>query len=628
MRCLRSVFAGLLCVCSLGMPGFLQILDASPADQRTPWAASVTQDSVLPEYPRPLMRRQQWLNLNGSWQFQACSAHEKPPFGQDLAQRILVPFPWESALSGIQKQMPEGRAVYRRTFALPEDWKGQGVLLHFGAVDWQATVYLNGRYVGEHRGGFDPFSFEVSGLLRSEGPQELVVVVFDPGSDAAIAVGKQSNERFSNPGRYSYSPSSGIWQTVWLEPVPETHITGFHATPDIDTGTLEVTVAPNVFGRGLTVELIARDGSRELGKVSGELNVPLTLPVPTAQWWWPHKPKLHDLEIRLKRNDKVIDQVIGYFAMRKVALVRERINQLPIQRIAVNNRFIFNFGPLDQGYWPDGLYTAPSDEALSWDIEQAKNWGYNMIRKHIKVEPQRWYYHCDRLGMFVWQDMPSTFKLRNEEERTQFELEVMRLVKGFRNHPSIINWIVFNEHWGAYDVERITRNVMALDPSRLVTGNSGIDAGSPDVDYDVGHIRDNHHYRAPTNPHPPHNRASVNGEYGAIGYKVAGHLWDDDGPWVHDTYAGKDAATKEYVNFATQLRGFRDKDALSGAVYTQLTDVENEVNGLYTYDRKIEKLDKDTVRKVNLSLWQNALPADKGAETSTAPDGGPDQIDP
>ena len=262
-------------------------------------------------------------------------------------------------------------------------------------------------------------------------------------------------------------------------------------------------------------------------------------------------------------------------------------------------------GPLDQGYWPDGLYTAPTDEALAWEIRMMKEWGFNMVRKHIKVEPQRWFYHCDRLGLLVWQDMPSTFKKRTEAEKTQFETELKDMVKQHWNHPSVVNWVVFNEHWGAYDVPRLTEMVMGLDPSRLVTGNSGIDAGKPNLDYETGHIKDNHHYRPPTAPYVTDKRAAVNGEYGAIGYLLEGHIWDVDGPWVHYNYDGIDAATEEYEKFVTELLDYKTRLGLSGAVYTQWTDLENEMNGLYTYDRKKIKLHKERVTKANRSLWED-----------------------
>ncbi len=609
----------------------------------TPWAADVDPDNVLPEYPRPTLVRDRWLNLNGIWEFAPATAASPLPTGESLAERILVPFPWESALSGIRRQMPDHRAVYRRPFEIPATWAKERVMLNFGAVDWEATVFVNGRFAGQHRGGWDDFSFDITPHLKEHGPQELIIQVFDPTNHAAIAVGKQNHGKFADPGRYTYSPASGIWQTVWLEPVPDRHIADIHNDPDIDRSVLEVTINPDELDEELTAVAIAKIGEREIGRAAGPVNAPLVVPVPNARLWWPDDPFLYDLEVRLMRGDEVVDSATSYFGMRKISLMPVVENgRGPVQKLALNHTFFFQMGPLDQGYWPDGLFTAPTDEALRWDVAEIKAYGYNMIRKHIKVEPERWFYHCDQLGILVWQDMPSTFKQRTEADKAQFEIELARMVRANWNHPSIVNWIVFNEHWGAYDVERLTEFVMALDPDRLVTGNSGIDAGRPDVDYQVGHIKDNHSYRPPHAPHPPHNRAVVNGEYGAIGYKIPGHIWDVDGDWVHHNYEGREAATAEYVKFVNQLLEYRDNDALSGAVYTQWTDLENEMNGIYTYDRKVEKHDRAAITAANRSLWVDALanaprrntpspgnttPLDQSsAPPQTNTDGGPDVI--
>ncbi|MEZ5277277.1 MAG: glycoside hydrolase family 2 TIM barrel-domain containing protein [Opitutaceae bacterium] len=613
---MRPVITSFLTLIIMLIPAPLPGADWQPATAplMTPWSEKVDPGNVLPEYPRPQMRRMDWQNLNGLWEFEEALVTDPLPGGRTLAETILVPFPWESALSGIRRQLDSRRAFYRRTFEIPAGWAGQRILLHFEAVDWEASVFINGRFAGEHRGGYDPFSFDITPHLSTTGPQEVIVRVYDPGNAEGIAVGKQANDRFDNPQRYTYAPSSGIWLPVWLEPVPEQFIADFHATPSIGEESLEVTVSPDAQNDDLSVEVIARTGATVVGTAMGSPNLPLTVPVPRPRLWWPNDPFLYDLDVILKKNGEEVDRVTGYFGMRKISLGAVRVNDRgPVQKLFLNNRFVFQMGPLDQGFWPDGLYTHPTDEALRWDVEQIKAWGFNMIRKHIKVESRRWFYHCDRAGLLVWQDMPSTFKKRTESEKAQFELELSRMVRMHWNSPCIVNWIVFNEHWGAYDVERLTNFVMALDPSRMVTGNSGIDAGQPDVDYQVGHIKDNHHYRPPTNPHPAHNRATVNGEYGAIGYLLEGHVWDVDGPWVHYNYEGREAATEEYVTFVDQLLEFKSKDALSGAVYTQWTDLENEMNGLYTYDRKVEKLDRDRVTAANRSLWEGDL---KGVETT------------
>lgn len=569
---------------------------------QTPWADQLNPQDVLPEYPRPIMERKDWLNLNGVWEFQEDEPGLNLFGSKPFKDKILVPFPWESGLSGIRKQFAKGRAHYRRRFSTPGTWKEQRVLLHFGAVDWEASVYVNGRCVGTHRGGYDAFSFDVSSALKPEGDNELLVSVYDPGSAEGIAVGKQSNERFNDPQRYSYAPASGIWQTVWLEPVPKQYIQDFHLTPDIDQELIQVLVNPaQQLGRRWQAEVVVLDGTKEIARGLGPLNEAFNLSLPQPKLWSPQSPFLYTVRILLRDSTQVIDQVATYVGMRKISLLPYKGQP----RLALNNQFLFQFGPLDQGYWPDGIYTAPSDEALKWDIEQIKNWGFNMVRKHIKVEPQRWYYWCDKMGILVWQDMPSTFKKRSEAEKTQFESELQHMVKSHWNHPSIVNWVVFNEHWGLYDVERLTKMVMDLDPSRLVTGNSGIDAGNPNVDYEVGHLKDNHSYRPPSCPLGSNLRAIANGEYGAIGYNVPGHIWDTDGPWVHYNYAGLEAATLEYEKFIEMITTKFQKEGLSAAVYTQWTDVENEMNGLYTYDRKVIKLDKDRVKKANLSTWSS-----------------------
>jgi beta-galactosidase/beta-glucuronidase len=592
---------------------------------QTPWTSHVNPDNVLGEYPRPQMVRERWVSLNGVWEFQEAQTADHVPSGRRLAETILVPFPWESALSGIRRQLPSQRAHYRRTFEVPGDWRsgGQRILLHFEAVDWEARIHVNGRFAGQHRGGYDPFHVDITPFLTAGAAQEIVVSVFDPGNDQGIAAGKQTNSRFADPQRYSYTPSSGIWLPVWLEPVPALHVVEYTAVPDIDSATLSLTVSPNTHAPGLSVEATARMNGRVVGRATGPVNQPFPVPVPTPRLWEPNDPFLYDLEVVLRQEDRETDRVSGYFGMRKIALGHEQVNgRGPVQRIYLNNRFIFHIGTLDQGYWPDGLYTHPTDEALRWEVEQTRAWGFNLIRKHIKVESRRWYHHCDRIGMLVWQDMPSSFKVRTQEERQQFEIELAQMIRTHANNPSIVGWIVFNEHWGAYDVPRLTANVMAMDPSRLVTGNSGIDAGRPHFDYQVGHIIDNHHYRPPTAPFATSSRAAVNGEYGAIGYRIEGHLWDADGPWVHYNYEGKDAATAEYERFAAQLLEFRDNRLLSGAVYTQWTDVENEVNGLYTYDRRIEKLDKGRVAAANRRLWIHSRPMKAESTVANPTDGG------
>lgn len=563
----------------------------------TPWAADLDKNNPLPEYPRPIMVRDKWKNLNGVWQFGEAVLGQ--PIPNILKENIVVPFPWESYLSGIQRQLHSKRAWYKRSFTIPKDWKNHQTLLHFGAVDFEAKVYVNQKFVGQHTGGFDAFSFNITEYLKA-GNNELAVEVYDSGSSEAIAYGKQNNDRFTNPQRYAYTAASGIWQTVWMEAVPANHITHVNIVPDIDEEQISVNLNYAGFDKTMMAEVSVLEGEKVVGSGTGNVNSPFEVKIPDPKLWSPGSPFLYDVTIRLKDSTQVFDEVKSYVGMRKISI--ETVGNL--KKIFLNNEFLFQMGPLDQGYWPDGIYTAPTDEALKWDIAMTKEWGFNMIRKHIKIEPQRWYYWADKLGVLVWQDMPSTFGKRTEAEKTQFETELSRMVDGFGNHPSIIVWVVFNEHWGLYDVERLTENVMAQDPSRLVIGNSGIDAGRPDIDYEVGHIKDNHSYRPPSVPFASNKRAVVNGEYGAIGYKVPGHIWDLDGPWVHHNYEGKEAATAEYEKFIKMIVDDFQKEGLSASVYTQWTDVENEMNGLYTYDRKVIKLDKERVTKANTSTYK------------------------
>ncbi|MCC4211265.1 glycoside hydrolase family 2 protein [Leeuwenhoekiella parthenopeia] len=561
----------------------------------TPWAADLDKYNPLPEYPRPTMVRERWKNLNGQWQFGEAKPGDALPVS--LNEEITVPFPWESYLSGIQRQLESKTAWYKRDFNIPRDWDGYEINLNFGAVDFEARVFVNDKFVGGHKGGYDPYSFNITQYLKV-GTNSLTIWVNDPTNTKGIAYGKQNEDRFNNPQRFAYSASSGIWQTVWLEPVPAQHIDYLKILPFVDDSEVEVLVNASAKAQS-KIFVKVMDGSFVVGEGRGSANIPFRIPVSNPKLWSPNDPFLYDVVVTLQDSTTTYDEVKSYTGMRKISI--EKVGNL--KKIFLNDKFLFQMGPLDQGYWPDGIYTAPTDEALVWDVKNIKDWGFNMVRKHIKIEPQRWYYHCDREGLLVWQDMPSTFGERTEYEKIQFEAELSSMVQGFASHPSIITWVVFNEHWGLYDVERITNNVIKMDPSRLVIGNSGIDAGKPDIDYEVGHIKDNHSYRPPSVPFASNKRAVVNGEYGAIGYNVDGHVWDLDGPWVHNNYDTKEAATEEYLKFIRMITDDFQKEGLSASVYTQWTDVENEMNGLYTYDRKVEKLDKNRVKEANLTTY-------------------------
>jgi len=550
----------------------------------TRWAKDVSPENVHPEYPRPQLVRHEWLNLNGLWQWEPAAPGGGAPSGRDLAGEILVPFPLESALSGVMERAD--RLWYRRTFRVPDGWQGLRVLLHFQAVDWEAAVYVNGKELATHRGGYDPFSVDVTDALVPDGEQELVVGVFDPTSVGEQPRGKQVDE----PKGIYYTPSTGIWQTVWLEPVPAASIGGLRIVPDVDGSCVRVTAQ----GTGTTpqhrVEAVIRQGDREIaragGRVGDEIQVPLDRQ--TLRLWSPDDPFLYDLTVTLSAGGGELDKVDSYFGMRKIDLARDENGFV---RMRLNDRFLFQIGPLDQGFWPDGLYTAPSDEALRYDVEVTKQLGFNMTRKHVKIEPDRWYYWCDRLGLLVWQDMPSG-RNRTPQARQQFEQELVRMVAALGNHPSIIMWVVFNEGWGQHDTERYVELVGELDPGRLVNNASGW------ADKAVGDVHDVHRYPGPAAPDPEAERVGVLGEFGGLGLAIDGHTWTDT-TWGYRGTADRDELAGRYMRLLRQVWELSESKGLAAAVYTQITDVETECNGLLTYDRAVIKVDVDKVAAAN-----------------------------
>ncbi len=545
------------------------------------WAGEVSPDNVLGEYPRPMMVRDKWLNLNGLWDYAITDKDESSPMQFD--GQILVPFPVESALSGVAKKVTESdRLWYRRAFEVPKDWAGECVLLHFGAVDWDTVVYVNGKQIGSHRGGYDPFTFDITDALNPAGPQEITVAVWDPTEEGHQPRGKQTLE----PHGFWYTAVTGIWQTVWLEPVPPTYIENIEITPDIDTETVTLVVHAAGKGAGSGVLAVVKDGRGEIGRAKGVAGEPLLLDVADAKLWSPDQPFLYDLEISLMDGAKPVDRVASYFGMRKISMVRDKAGTL---RLALNNEIGFQYGTLDQGWWPDGLYRAPTDEALRYDIEITKKLGFDTLRKHIKVEPQRFYYWCDKLGILVWQDMVSGDVTgewgteRSDASAEQFELELSRMVSSLYNHPSIVIWVIFNEGWGQYDTERLVRWTKAKDPSRLVIGASGF------VDKGVGDIHSVHSYPGPMGAPAEKDRALVLGEFGGLGLPVKGHTWQEKKSWGYRGFKDAGALTLAYEALLAELKPYISR-GLSAAIYTQITDVENEVNGLMTYDRAVVKM--------------------------------------
>lgn len=569
---------------------------------KTQWAEQVNPKSVLPEYPRPLMERSEWQNLNGEWEYAIKPVGEVEPASFD--GNILVPFAVESSLSGVQKEVGEKNELwYKRSFTVPAKWKGKDVMLNFGAVDWKAEVFVNDVLVGSHKGGYTPFSFNITPFLKGSGAQKLVVRVWDPSDKGYQPIGKQT----SNPQGIWYTSVTGIWQTVWLEPVASNHITAVKSIPNVDANALNVTVGASTPCVTSIVEVKLLDKGAVVASAKGVQGQELRLGVKNPTLWSPENPYLYDMSITLSQNGKVIDQVKSYTAFRKISVEKDKNG---ILRMCLNNKPLFHYGPLDQGWWPDGLYTAPTDEALLYDIKKTKEWGFNMIRKHVKVEPARWYYHCDKEGILVWQDMPSgdmgnrwephkynggTDKERSVESVANYYQEWKEIMDLGVSHPSIVVWVSFNEAWGQFDTEKVVAWTKAYDPSRLVNPASGGNHRP------CGDILDLHNYPGPDMFLFDAQRVTVLGEYGGIGLPLENHLWWNKRNWGYIQFKNSDEVTAEYVKYANELKGFV-KRGFSAAVYTQTTDVEGEVNGLMTYDRKVIKINEAKVKAANQSV--------------------------
>ncbi|HEX5071306.1 MAG TPA: glycoside hydrolase family 2 TIM barrel-domain containing protein, partial [Vicinamibacterales bacterium] len=564
----------------------------------TRWAKDVTPDRVLPDYPRPQMVRSQWLNLNGLWDYAIVDRRsDVVPASGMFDGKILVPFPIESALSGVMKKVGDSNKVwYRRTFEVPREWQGQRVLLHFGAVDFQAWPMVNGQSFPAHQGGYDAFTLDITQALKPDGPQTLMVSVWDPTDAGQQPRGKQVNR----PNGIWYTSVTGIWQTVWIEPVPETSINWLLLTPDIDQGVLNLRMSAEQpdMERPDAITAIALDGAREVARATGRVGGSgLNLAIRNAKLWSPDSPFLYSLKVSLT-NGRATDTVTSYFGMRKSSLCTDAEGTT---RMCLNNAPLFQAGPLDQGWWPDGLYTAPTDEALRYDIDVMKRLGFNMARKHVKVEPERWYYWADRLGLIVWQDMPSTViranTTRTPESAAQFERELDALIDQRRNHPSIVMWVPFNEGWGQYDTPRIVDAVRTRDPSRLVDNASGW------TDAKVGDVSDVHRYPGPGVPPKEAARAAVLGEFGGLGLPLPGHTWQEQANWSYRGFTSQTELTNAFVSLLGRLHPLIGTPGLSAAVYTQTTDVEIEVNGLMTYDRAVIKPDEARARAAILALY-------------------------
>ena len=573
----------------------------------TPWSEDVDPHNPHPEYPRPQMVRDSWQNLNGLWNFAITTRAASQP--QAFPGQILIPYPLESALSGVKKQLsPDEQLWYQRKFSVDPNWHSGRTLLHFGAVDWHCRVFVNARLVGEHIGGFDPFSFDITDALN-EGENDLVVSVYDPSDSQPIQRGKQ----VLKPGFIWYSTFSGIWQTVWLEHVPETYIDSFKITPDIDSNRVAVQVRIAHAAGDLSIHASVLDQGIQVSRAEGDPESPLSLSIDEPKLWSPESPHLYDLEITLQDGQMVIDRIRGYFGMRKFSLAKDQAGHL---RFCLNNQPVFLYGPLDQGYWPDGLSTPPTDQAMQWEIDFLKRAGFNMLRKHVKIEPARYYYHCDRAGLIVWQDMisggispkPAWFlfvslfkKLRDDrcywrlgrgrkENREQFRGEYQRMITALYNTVSIAIWGPFNEGWGQFDAAQITGWSEELDPTRLVDHASGW------FDQGAGDFKSEHIYFKPLpKPDIEPERGWVLSEFGGYSLNVPGHTWNPQKDFGYKKFKDQNALTAAYIDLLENQLVPWIKAGLSAAVYTQTTDVETEVNGFLTYDRKVVKMELDTI---------------------------------
>jgi len=568
----------------------------TPGECRLPtqWTDQVNPHQPWPEYPRPDFMRLEWLSLNGPWNYAIIPADAGEPVKYD--GQILVPFPVESCLSGVQKRVSKDSLLwYQRSFSLPPEWKNCHIILHFEASDWETHVWVNGKKAGEHRGGYDRFSFNITDLLKSGSRQVLTVSVMDPTDEGNQPRGKQVN----SPEGIFYTPVTGIWQTVWIEPVPEISMTGCHILTNIDDQTVTFNMLSSASGQDDYFRIRILDGSNVIVTDSFPVlpgNHSCTLPDPRL--WDTDDPFLYDVQIELVSDGKPVDEVYTYFGMRKISMVTDKQG---INRMALNNKILFQLGPLDQGFWPDGIYTPPSDEAMKNDLEVTKQLGFNMLRKHVKVEPARFYYWCDKMGLLVWQDMPSCSGFigqsdpdleRSEADAAQFESELLSVIDNRMNHPSIVVWVPFNEGWGQYATGRIVGLIKEKDPSRLVNAASGW------TDRGVGDLKDIHAYPGPKAPEPETTRISVLGEFGGLGLAVKDHSWTTEN-WGYQEMQDQENLLSRYEELLKELRKLKYSPGLAAAVYTQTTDVETESNGLMTYDREMIKMDADKLRELN-----------------------------
>lgn len=575
----------------------------------TQWANDLNPAATLPEYPRPqLVRDNNWKNLNGLWDYAIVPKSIDRP--AKFEGKILVPFAVESALSGVQRTVGKDSTLwYKNIFTVPSHMKGKTIVLHFGAVDWQTEVFINGKSVGKHEGGFDPFSFDITSFLSKSANQEIQVRIWDPTDDGPQPRGKQ----VKRPHGIWYTPVTGIWQTVWLEALPPTYIVSTKQTPNIDLHELKVEGVLNQTSHDHEVKVEVLEGTTPIATAFLNEKGLATLKLSNEKLWSPSNPFLYHLRFSVIKKGKVIDEVMSYFAMRKISMGKDANG---IQRLLLNNEFLFQFGPLDQGWWPDGLYTPATEAAMKYDVDQLKAMGFNMIRKHIKIESARYYNYCDRVGMLIWQDMPSgdlgnnwnpnpgtvnneTEKKRSPESEAYYRKEWNSIMDALHNFPSIVVWVPFNEAWGQFKTVEITEWTMHKDPSRLVNSASGGNF------FNTGHFIDLHNYPSPAMPRPDlfgKDRILVLGEYGGLGLPVDQHTWQQKDNWGYQSFKNSTELFTKYASFTDRLKELIPL-GLSAAVYTQTTDVEVEINGLMTYDRAVTKMPVAELFKVNTKLY-------------------------
>lgn len=563
----------------------------------TPWSDQIDKQCPWPEYPRPQMVRGNWQNLNGPWNYAILPAEAPEPTQFD--GQILVPFPVESVLSGVQKNVgPENKIWYQRKLVVDAP-NNDRTWLHFGAVDWHSQVWVNGQLVGEHKGGYLPFQFDITDALQA-GEQTITVAAWDPTDTKSYPRGKQ----VLHPEGIWYTPVTGIWQTVWLEQVPSSGISSVVVEGDLETETAAITVNSYASSQKLRVVVQATLDGAVVGTASGWPNEPVQMSLDAVRPWSPENPALYDISVKLMLDGKLIDEVQSYFALRTIERRRDANGVL---RMFLNGSPYFMIGPLDQGWWPDGLYIAATDDALRFDVEATQKLGYNMARKHIKVEPERWYYWCDKLGLMVWQDMPSGFvvgqaippravedTVLDDAATSNFLIELDGMVEALKAHPCIVCWVPFNEGWGQHDTNAILQRVKNADPTRLVNGPSGWE------DRGYGDMIDMHNYPGPGMFEVMESRISVLGEFGGLAFSVPGHLWWDRN-FGYRSFGTREDLVRQYIRLMKRVYWLKSQ-GLAAAVYTQTTDVEGEINGLLTYDRAVWKLLPEEIEP-----WHNRI---------------------